>query len=161
MTLNGSVFEFDEAKKSNCDFEANCVVHEHSFDRLYDIALFLKESGIENVRFSPLWSHDFEAYHAKFKEAAIEQIEKAKTLSDETFEVGSTYEKYFVQETGITTLYNVLEVYYSLLRDGASESELKSVLHFLYALTVYPSFDDIPSVAPIFKSLVNPVLYAA
>lgn len=60
------------------------------------------------------------------------------------------YERYFRNCTGVTTLYNVLEVYYSLLRDGASESELKSVLHFLQALTVYPSFDDIPPVA-IFK----------
>lgn len=66
------------------------------------------------------------------------------------FHGSKTYEKYFVQGSGVTTLYNVLEVYYSLLRDNASESELTSVLHFLQAITVYPSFEDIPSVA-IFK----------
>jgi len=97
-----NLHKFAKIKKANCDFEANCVIHEHNFDRLYDIAKFLKEQGIENVRFAPCWFPKFEAYHDKFREIVIEQIEKAKQIGDRTFSVGSTYEKYFKDNTDST-----------------------------------------------------------
>ncbi len=86
---------FADKKEENCDFEANCVIHEHNFNRLYDIAKFLKGLGIENVRFAPCWSPEFEKYHSGLKEVVAEQITLAKQLADENFKVGSTYEKYF------------------------------------------------------------------
>ncbi|MFA5173828.1 MAG: radical SAM protein [Candidatus Pacearchaeota archaeon] len=91
---------FAKIKNPKCDFEANCVIHEHNYDKLFDIAKFLKETGVENVRFSPVWFKGFEEYHAPFKQRAIEEIAKAKEkLEDGTFEVGSTYEKYFINNS--------------------------------------------------------------
>jgi len=88
--------DFAKSKRPDCNFGVNCVVHEHNYDRLVDIAHFLKETGLEYVRFSPLWCQGFEKYHAPFKEKALEQIEKAKDLKDKNFDVGSTYAGYFM-----------------------------------------------------------------
>lgn len=86
---------FARIKSPDCDFEANCVIHERNFDRLYDIASFLKDCGVQNVRFAPCWFPDFEKYHDRLRKTVQEQIQKAKTLVDSKFKVGSTYDKYF------------------------------------------------------------------
>lgn len=92
-----NLYKFAKIKGSNCDLEANCVIHEHNYSRLSDIAHFLKEQGIKNVRFAPCWFPNFEGYHKKFKKVVTEQIEKARQqFADETFNIGSTYNKYFL-----------------------------------------------------------------
>ena len=52
------------------------------------------------------------------------------------------YKKYFVKFDGMTTLYNVMEVYYSVLREEGEEKASK-VLELLKPIVVYPTFDDV------------------
>ena len=52
------------------------------------------------------------------------------------------YKKYFIKESGVTTLYNVMEVYYAVLREEDVEKARK-VLHFLKPIVIYPSLDDV------------------
>ena len=52
------------------------------------------------------------------------------------------YDKYFKDYEGITTLYNVMEVYYAILREE-NELKAKEVLEMLKSIVIYPSFDDI------------------
>lgn len=52
------------------------------------------------------------------------------------------YDKYFKDYEGITTLYNVMEVYYAILREE-NEFKAKEVLEMLKSIVIYPSFEDI------------------
>ena len=52
------------------------------------------------------------------------------------------FKNYFLNAEGVTTLYNVMEVYYSALRTK-DEKKAKILLEFLRPLTIHPDFDDI------------------
>jgi len=91
---------------SKCDFESNCVVHEHNYKRLPEIAKLFKNLGFDNLRFAPLWKENFEKYHAPIKEKVIENIKKAKDdFEDDNFKIGSTYEEYFDATGKLKRLY--------------------------------------------------------
>ena len=52
------------------------------------------------------------------------------------------YREYFLEEQGVTTLYNVMEVYYvTLCEEG--EEKAKIVLKQLASITIYPSLEDV------------------
>jgi len=95
-----NIEKFSQNKNPACDFEVNCVVHEFNCENLFEIAEFCKNLGISNVRFAPVWKKNFRDYHLPFKDKAIEQIEMAKKLIDNNFDVGSTYDRYFNKNTG-------------------------------------------------------------
>ena len=52
------------------------------------------------------------------------------------------YSKYFIKHEGVTTLYNVMEVFYITLREEGEE-KAKKILNFMKSITIYPSFDDV------------------
>ena len=52
------------------------------------------------------------------------------------------YQKYFTVHTGVTTLYNVMEVYYSVLRERG-ENKAKEVLILIKPIIVYPTLEDV------------------
>jgi len=54
----------------------------------------------------------------------------------------SKYRKYFTYHEGITTLYNVMEVYYTTLRIEG-EVKAKRILETLKSITISPSFSDV------------------
>jgi len=91
-SLQENIKNFAKIKKQNCNLGVNCVVHEKNREFLYDIAKFCKESGVETVRFSPVWNSNFIEYHKDSKEQVLKQIEKIKQeLSDENFEVYESF----------------------------------------------------------------------
>ncbi len=45
--------------------------------------------------------------------------------------------RYFTENGGVTTLYNVLEVYYAIIKEGGAH-EAKKVLELLRPIIVYP-----------------------
>lgn len=52
------------------------------------------------------------------------------------------FKVYFLENEGITTIYNVMEVYYSVLREE-SEEKAKKALELLKSLIIYPTLDDV------------------
>lgn len=94
--LKDNIVSFAKIKKPHCELGVNFVVHEKNKDAIYEAAKFYRDLGIEYIRFGPLWSPNFEEYHAPFKEHVIEQIERAKQeLTDESFEVSDSYKRDF------------------------------------------------------------------
>ena len=89
--------DFSMTKDPDCDFEANFVVNEHNANEVYDAAVMLKDWGLTNVRFAPVWSPEMGRYHAPFKERVIEQLDRAKAEIHEpsVFEIGESYRRDF------------------------------------------------------------------
>lgn len=83
---------FAALKSESCDLGVNYIVHKANYEGIAEFAKTLKESGVENVRFSPMWIPDFVEYHTPIKARVEEQLAQAQCLVDERFTINSTYE---------------------------------------------------------------------
>lgn len=73
------------------DLTCNFVVSHENVFAMYYAAEWLKDSGVENVRFSPVWVDGFEEYHKSIYEDVLKQIDMCTSLVDESFTISSTY----------------------------------------------------------------------
>lgn len=90
---------FSKMRQKNCSLGVNYVIHAENFSRVYESARFLRDIGVDNVKFSPMWKPGFEEYHAPFRQDVIDQLSRARAdFSDESFLIVDTYGSYF--ETG-------------------------------------------------------------
>ena len=60
----------------------------------------------------------------------------------EFLEGNNSFKVYFSEYDGITTLYNLMEVYYITLRDQG-EDKARKVLDLLRPIIVYPAIEDV------------------
>ncbi len=88
-----NIQNFAKIKNKNCDLAVNFIVHKDNYTHLFEAVKNLKELGVENVRFSPVWVLNFKDYHEPLKEEVLSQIRKAReALSDENFTVYDSYD---------------------------------------------------------------------
>lgn len=94
--IKQNIRNFAKKKELGCSLGINFVIHEYNQHQIFEAAKFYKNLGADNIRFSAMWTKKFEEYHRSFRNEAIKQIDCAKReLSDESFEVGSSYSNYF------------------------------------------------------------------
>jgi MoaA/NifB/PqqE/SkfB family radical SAM enzyme len=86
-----NINSFSKIKHSDCDLGVNFIVHKDNCNNLVDFARLMKDYGVDNVRFSPMWLPGFSKYHENFKEIVKSQLKEASELVDDTFTVNSTY----------------------------------------------------------------------
>jgi MoaA/NifB/PqqE/SkfB family radical SAM enzyme len=82
---------FSKIKNEDCDLGVNYIVHQNNCTNLYEFTKLLKDSGVENVRYSPMYTPDFYNYHEKIKDQVNQQLEEIQKLVDGKFTVNSTY----------------------------------------------------------------------
>jgi len=90
IVLN-NINDFSKIKKSSCDLSVNYIVHKDNFKGLYEFAKLLKESGVENIRFSPMWVPNFYEYHSEIEDEVENELTKASELIDDSFTLNTTY----------------------------------------------------------------------
>jgi len=83
---------FASQKAAGCDLGVNYIVHKSNYEGLVDFARTLKDSGVENIRFSPMWTPDFVEYHSPIKARVDEQLAELQGLVNDRFTINSTYE---------------------------------------------------------------------
>lgn len=87
-----NIKDFAKIKNKNCDLTVNFIVTNDNYTHLFEVAKTLKELGIENIRFAPIWVSDFKSYHDRLKDKVLPQIEQAReVLNDENFTVYDSY----------------------------------------------------------------------
>ena len=82
---------FAKIKQKECDLAVNYIIHRDNYHEIYEFSKTLKDCGVENVRYSPMWIPDLVTYHAPIVEAVREQLAKAADLIDDKFTVNTTY----------------------------------------------------------------------
>jgi|APSaa5957512535_1039671.scaffolds.fasta_scaffold05316_2 MoaA/NifB/PqqE/SkfB family radical SAM enzyme len=82
---------FSKIKNSDCDLGINFIVHKDNCNNLVEFAKKMKDYGVDNVRFSPMWLPEFSSYHQEFKDTVKAQLKEASYIVDNTFSVNSTY----------------------------------------------------------------------
>jgi len=75
----------------DCDLAVNYIVHRDNCNNLYSFAKDMKECGVDNVRFSPMWTPDLIEYHSPIVHKVNKQLGYISELTDEYFSVNSTY----------------------------------------------------------------------
>ena len=83
--------EFAKKKPADCDLGVNYIIHKGNWANLERFSRELKNLGVENIRFSPMYVPDFQEYHAPFHRQVMEQLAKIQELCDDKFTVNSTY----------------------------------------------------------------------
>lgn len=86
-----NIHEFSKIKNLDCDLGVNYIVHNKNYKNLYEFSKLLKESGVQNVRYSPMYVPEFYEYHKPIEQAVNDELTKIRELTDETFAVNSTY----------------------------------------------------------------------
>ena len=96
LELENNIKNFISSKNKSCGVGINCVVHEFNAKHIYEIAEYMKELGVNHVKFAALINKDTEEYHKSFKSNVISQIEKAtKDFTDGTFKIYDKYSTHF------------------------------------------------------------------
>jgi wyosine [tRNA(Phe)-imidazoG37] synthetase (radical SAM superfamily) len=94
--LEDNIRKFVSIKDKSCELGINCVVHEMNIDYLYEISEYVKNLGVDNIKFAPMISKDTEKYQIPHKEIVIAKIKKiSKELSDKNFNVIDKYSDQF------------------------------------------------------------------
>jgi MoaA/NifB/PqqE/SkfB family radical SAM enzyme len=82
---------FASVKDENCNLGVNFIVHKDNYKNLFNFTKRLKDSGVENVRFSPMYVDNFIEYHSAIKDEIDLQLKEIFKLVDSNFTVNSTY----------------------------------------------------------------------
>jgi MoaA/NifB/PqqE/SkfB family radical SAM enzyme len=83
---------FSKIKEPDCDLGINYIVHKGNYQGLYAFTKTLKDIGVDNVRFSPMWTLGLQEYHAPIRQSVAEQLLKIQDLVDDNFSVNQTYD---------------------------------------------------------------------
>ena len=86
-----NIEEFAKYKAKDCDLAVNYIVHRNNYKNLGVFTRLLKDAGVENVRYSPMYVPDFYNYHNAIVDAVNDQLKEAATLVSDNFSVNSTY----------------------------------------------------------------------
>jgi MoaA/NifB/PqqE/SkfB family radical SAM enzyme len=93
-------------REHTCDIEVNFIITKENHLKLKDSAKLLKDLGIDNIRYSPVWIKEIEGYHDKIKNVVIQSLQEIKEeLNDEKFKIYSSYNEYSVSDKATHRLY--------------------------------------------------------
>ncbi|MCX6896574.1 MAG: radical SAM protein [Verrucomicrobia bacterium] len=83
---------FSKIKSSDTDPGINFNVTGYNYEGLLPFAKTLKDCGVENVRFSPVYVSNFREYHEPIAPRVREQLREIQAICDDRFSVNSTYD---------------------------------------------------------------------
>lgn len=90
-TVIKNLKEFAAKKNSSCDLSINYIITQENYLNLMDITKALVDTGVNNIRFSPMWCDNFHEYHNNIKTTVFNSLEECQKLETETFKVYSSY----------------------------------------------------------------------
>jgi len=96
-SIISNIKSFSKIKNNDCDLSVNFIVHKNNYSNLLDIAEILKDAGVENIRFSPMYVPDFFDYHKDIKSTVDAELSKISKICNSSFTVNSTYK---IEEIG-------------------------------------------------------------
>jgi hypothetical protein len=86
-----NIKKFASIKNGNCDLGVNYIVHKKNYKGLYEFSAQLKDAGVENIRYSPMYVENFYDYHSDIANEVEEQLTQVSRLIDSKFTVNTTY----------------------------------------------------------------------
>jgi MoaA/NifB/PqqE/SkfB family radical SAM enzyme len=82
---------FAKLKHNDCNLSVNYIIHKDNYKGLYQFTKKLKDYGVENVRFSPMYVDNFFDYHSSIQNKVSDELNLISNLIDQNFSVNTTY----------------------------------------------------------------------
>lgn len=82
---------FSKIKEADCDLAVNYIIHQDNYLGIYEFSKLLKNCGVGNVRYSPMWVPNIDEYHAPIVDSVREQLARSADLVDKNFTLNTTY----------------------------------------------------------------------
>jgi len=87
-----NIESFNKIRNPACDLTVNYIITKNNKSTILDIAKLLKSIGVDNVRYSPVWSMDIIEYHKEIKDEVLTLLKKAKEYyENDTFKIYDSY----------------------------------------------------------------------
>lgn len=96
-----NIKNFSKIKSTNTDLAVNFIVHNGNYKNIYQFSSLLKDCGVENIRYSPMYTPNFIDYHMNIEKDVQEQFLKVNKLIDENFTVNNTYNINSISHTAV------------------------------------------------------------
>lgn len=87
-----NITEFSKIKSPDCDLGINFIVTNYNYQNFVPFARQLKDCGVQNIRFSPVYLQGFKEYHEPIAQRVLEQLAECQTFCDENFTINTTYD---------------------------------------------------------------------
>ena len=84
--------QFAKTKTQSCDLGVNFIITNYNYEGLVPFAKRLKDIGVENVRFSPVYVQNFKEYHTPIATRVREQLAECQSFCDSDFTINTTYD---------------------------------------------------------------------
>lgn len=84
--------KFAANKKVGCDLGVNFIITRSNYEGIVPFAKLLKDCGVENIRFSPVYVQGFKEYHTPIAPRVLEQLQECQTFCTDTFSINTTYD---------------------------------------------------------------------
>jgi MoaA/NifB/PqqE/SkfB family radical SAM enzyme len=87
-----NIKNFALIKDGSTNLGVNYIIHKDNYKGIYDITSILKDHGVENIRYSPMYSNEFYTYHNEIYKDVNNEIKKTiKNLNSKSFQIFSSY----------------------------------------------------------------------
>lgn len=90
-----NIANFAKLKNPTCDLSVNYIVTQKNYTHLEEITVKLKDIGVENIRFSPMWADNFHEYHKPITDTVQATLKVLKQLDCDNFKVYSSYNQVY------------------------------------------------------------------
>jgi MoaA/NifB/PqqE/SkfB family radical SAM enzyme len=91
-TVMSNLDNFSKIKNKDCDLAINYIVTKENCNHLFEISKKLKDCGVENIRFSPMWCDNFHEYHKEISNQVFSELIRTRSeLSSENFKVYDSF----------------------------------------------------------------------
>lgn len=91
--ISKNIKQFSDIKNNKCELGINFVVNHENANDVFNMAKYVKDLGVNHIKFAARITSNLHDYHAQFKQNVIRQIRKAsKELPDKYFKIINKYE---------------------------------------------------------------------
>jgi len=87
-----NITTFSTTKESTCDLGINFIITRENHEGIVPFAKRLKDSGVGNIRFSPVYIEGFKTYHEPIAQRVREQLAECQDFCDDSFSINTTYD---------------------------------------------------------------------
>lgn len=93
-----NIKDFAKIKSSQTNLGVNYIVHKDNYSGINEITATLKDCGVDNIRFSPVYIENFQDYHNKIVNQVNNEIDLVKDKYQiKDFQIYSSYPKILME----------------------------------------------------------------
>ena len=92
QVLKKNIKEFAQIKNDDCELGVNFVIGKENYKEIEEVAVTMKQLGVNHVKFAPMMSNETEEYHKDIKDEVIATLSRiSEELNSDRFKIIDLY----------------------------------------------------------------------